>query len=246
MIADVQAWRAARDDGAVDAALDELRRGGGDGDERHAAVDRPGHGRRHHRRVGRGAARGVRRVPGADRRRRGRRSARRRPAPTWPSGCAADRRAGRRGSSWPSPASTVTPTAPSRSPWPPATPAWRSSTRASASRPSRSRRRPATRTSTSIGLSILSGSHLELVPEVVALLRGDGRRRAGRRRRDHPRGRPAAAARPRASPPSTRRRTSSCRGSWTTSPTSSRSDEWADRPRGCVLDSSQHAPMVLR
>ena len=32
----------------------------------------------------------------------------------------------------------------------------------------------------------------------------------------------------------------------TTSRTSSRSDEWADRPRGCVLDSSQHAPMVLR
>ena len=48
-----------------------------------------------------------------------------------PTGC---RRwpAARPASWWPSPASTATPTAPSRSPWPPATPAWRSSTRASA------------------------------------------------------------------------------------------------------------------
>ena len=37
-----------------------------------------------------------------------------------------------------------------------------------------------------VGLSILSGSHLELVPETVRLLRADGRRRAGRRRRHHP------------------------------------------------------------
>ena len=97
-----------------------------------------------------------------------------------------------------------------------------------------------------VGLSILSGSHLELVPEVIALLRGEGvdapvvvggiipeedrptpaRRR--RRRRLHAEGLRAR------------------RGSWPTSPTSSRSGEWADRPRGCVLDSSQHAPMVLR
>ena len=71
-----------------------------------------------------------------------------------------------------------------------------------------------------IGLSILSGSHLELVPDVLAQLRGDGRRRAGRRRRHHPRGGPPAPARPPASPRSTRRRTSSWPGSWPRSPTS--------------------------
>ena len=45
-----------------------------------------------------------------------------------------------------------------------------------------------------VGLSILSGSHLELVPEVIALLARRGRRRAGRGRRDHPRGGPSEAA----------------------------------------------------
>ena len=44
-----------------------------------------------------------------------------------------------------------------------------------------------------IGLSILSGSHRELIPTVVEALRERGRRRAGRRRRDHPRGRRRAA-----------------------------------------------------
>ena len=89
-------------------------------------------------------------------------------------------------------------------------------------------------------------SHLELVPEVDRAAPRRGRRRAGRRRRDHPRGGPRRGCSAQASRPSTRPRTSRCRGSWTTSWTSSRSDEWADRPRGCVLDSSQHAPMVLR
>ena len=46
-----------------------------------------------------------------------------------------------------------------------------------------------------IGLSILSGSHLELVPEVVRLCRERGVTAPVDRRRDHPRGRPAAAAR---------------------------------------------------
>ena len=41
-----------------------------------------------------------------------------------------------------------------------------------------------------VGLSILSGSHLDLVPETIRLLRADGCRRTGDRRRDHPRGRP--------------------------------------------------------
>ena len=44
-----------------------------------------------------------------------------------------------------------------------------------------------------IGLSILSGSHRELIPDVVDALREARRRRAGRRRRDHPRGRRRAA-----------------------------------------------------
>ena len=70
-------------------------------------------------------------------------------------------------------------------------------------------RRPATRTSTSIGLSILSGSHLELVPDVLAPGCARRRRRPGRRRRHHPRGRPAPRCSRPASPPSTPRRTSS-------------------------------------
>ena len=39
-----------------------------------------------------------------------------------------------------------------------------------------------------VGLSILSGSHLELVPRVVELLRAAGRRHPGDRRRNHPPG----------------------------------------------------------
>ena len=46
-----------------------------------------------------------------------------------------------------------------------------------------------------IGLSILSGSHLELVPEVVRLCRERGVDRAGGGGRDHPRGRSTAAPR---------------------------------------------------
>ena len=102
--------------------------------EHHARDDRRRPRRRHHRRVGADAARGVRRVPRADRRRRGRRGCR---ARTWPS-CArrssgSARRSAAGSSSWSaSPGSTATPTAPSRSPSAPGTPAWTSSTRASA------------------------------------------------------------------------------------------------------------------
>ena len=46
-----------------------------------------------------------------------------------------------------------------------------------------------------VGLSILSGSHLELIPEVVRAAARRGRRRPGRRRRDHPAGRRRAPAR---------------------------------------------------
>ena len=46
-----------------------------------------------------------------------------------------------------------------------------------------------------VGLSILSGSHAELIPTVLAELREAGARRAGGRRRDHPAGRRGGAAR---------------------------------------------------
>ncbi len=48
-----------------------------------------------------------------------------------------------------------------------------------------------------VGLSILSGSHLELVPEVVRLLRDERGRCARRGRRHHPRRGPPALARSR-------------------------------------------------
>ena len=59
-----------------------------------------------------------------------------------------------------------------------------------------------------VGLSILSGSHAELIPAVIAALRDAGAGDVpGRRRRDHPRGRRGPPqARP-AWPPCTRRRT---------------------------------------
>ena len=87
-------------------------------------------------------------------------------SPRWRRGCGRCR-AGHPSCSSPSPASTATPTAPSRSPSPPATPGWRSSTRASASPPSRSPPSARDEDPDVIGLSILSGSHLELVPDVM-------------------------------------------------------------------------------
>ena len=59
-----------------------------------------------------------------------------------------------------------------------------------------------------IGLSILSGSHRELIPSVIDGAARARRRRPGRRRRDHPRRRRRSRCRTRASPRSTRRRTS--------------------------------------
>ncbi len=78
-----------------------------------------------------------------------------------------------------------------------------------------------TRTSTSIGLSILSGSHLELVPEVVRLLPRAGRDRPGHRRRASSPRTTDPGCSPPTSPRSTRPRTSSSRRSWATSSTSS-------------------------
>ncbi len=146
-------WKAERDESRGRGGAREARRGRrGRVPEPDAGDDRGGEGRRHHRRVGGDAARGLRRLPRPDRCRR-----RRPPRPTTSSSPRSAPRStrpprssasGSRSSS-PSPASTATPTAPSRSPSAPATPAWRSSTRASASPPRRSRPRRCRRTSTS-------------------------------------------------------------------------------------------------
>ena len=169
------------------------------GRERHARHHRPGPRRRHHRRVGRRAARGVRRVPRPDRRGRGRRRGRRARRP------AGGGRAGRR--RWP---------ADRRGSWS-AKPGLDGHSNgaeqiAVAARDAGMevvyqgiRLTPEQIAAVArdedvdvIGLSILSGSHLELVPDVVRLLRARGRHRPGRRRRHHPRGRPT--------PPPRRRR----------------------------------------
>ena len=87
-VAELDEWRADRDGAAVARALDELRRVADVGRQRDARHHRPRPRRRHHRRVGRNPARGLRRVPRPDR--RGRRRRRRHPARTtcgpWPRG----------------------------------------------------------------------------------------------------------------------------------------------------------------
>ena len=139
------------------------------------ATDRARPSRRHGRRVGRRAAGGVRRVPRADGGRRG--------VGAGPATSCEEVRAGVAGrrrrppdpaSSSASPASTATRTAPSRSRSPPATPAWRSSTRASGSRPAQIAAAARDEDVDIVGLSILSGSHLALVPETLRLLREAG------------------------------------------------------------------------
>ena len=122
MIADVQAWRSDRDNDAVKRALDELRRVAESTENVMDATVAPRARRRHDRGVGGRAARGVRRVPGADRCccRVGRRGRQRRAA----SGRRAREGAAGRTApvcSSPSPGSTDTPTARSRSRSPPAT-----------------------------------------------------------------------------------------------------------------------------
>ena len=78
----------------------------------------------------------------------------------WPANTAA-----RLACSWPSQGSTATATGPSRSQWPPVTPASKWSTRASGNRRT-DRRRGAREDVDVIGLSILSGSHMNLVEDV--------------------------------------------------------------------------------
>ena len=172
-IADITQWRARRDAGAVEAALAELRdaaqgvanvmpatialahAGGTTGEwgdvmrEVFGEYRAPDRGRRSPPEAG---AAGSRRSP---------------------SGCSRWRVA-LPGCSWPSPDSTATPTAPSRSPSPPATPGSRSiysGIRLTTEQIAASARDEDAEV---IGLSILSGSHLDLVPDVIERLTAFG------------------------------------------------------------------------
>ena len=64
----LKAWRAERDGKAVATALEGVARRREGRPQRDAALDRGREGRRHHRRMGRGAARSVRRIPRTHRR----------------------------------------------------------------------------------------------------------------------------------------------------------------------------------
>ncbi len=75
----LKAWRAARDAKAVAAALAEPEARRGRRRQHHAGLDRLRQSRRHHRRMGLDLARGVRRIPRADRRRQRHAQRRRRP-----------------------------------------------------------------------------------------------------------------------------------------------------------------------
>ncbi len=66
----LKAWREARDAKAVATALKALKAAAASNTQHHAGLDRLRQSRRHHRRMGLDAARGVRRIPRADRRRR--------------------------------------------------------------------------------------------------------------------------------------------------------------------------------
>ena len=75
----LKAWRAARDAGAVAAALQRPQARRGRRRQHHAGLDRLRQSRRHHRRMGLDLARSLRRIPRADRRRPGDAQRRRRP-----------------------------------------------------------------------------------------------------------------------------------------------------------------------
>ncbi len=123
-------------------------------------------------------------------------------------------------SSSPSPVSTATRTAPSRSPSPPATPAWRSSTPASGSTPEQIAASARDEDPDVIGLSILSGSHLDLVPDVLGHLEEMGVDAPVVVGGIIPEDDRATTRGDSASPRSTRRRTSSSPRSCATSPIS--------------------------
>ena len=188
-IAALQAWRARRDDKAVRQALADLEAAAAEGRNimppsiacAKAGVTTGEWGGE--------PAQGVRRISRADRRRRQARDRARRGSRKFAR--EVEQLSGKlaaRSLSWSaSPVSTATPTAPSRSPSARAMPGWRWSMTASGSRPPRSSQQAREADAHVVGLSILSGSHVSLVREVVAALaRGGPGRCTGRRRRHHP------------------------------------------------------------
>ncbi len=224
-------WRGERDSEAVATGARRARGGGRRRvGERHAGHHRRREGRRDHRRVGADAARRLRRLPGPHGRLRQRRERKRRHPRRHPR--AGRRRLGeprapRRGSWSESRALTGTPMAPSRSLSARATSAWRSSTRASGSRPSRSWHRRSRRTSTSSGSRSSPARIASWCPRPCGCSPPRARTcqswSAGSSRRPTP----STCART-ASPASTRRRTSTSAGScarsstWSPSATGSR------------------------
>ena len=197
----LEEWQAERDQAAVDAALDEARRGRRATSRRTSCRRRsppprpappPASGPSVLREVF-GAYRGPTGVGGAAAGRRPR-PARRRSATG--STRSPSRSATGSGSWSASPASTATRTAPSRSPCAPATSAWRSIYQGIRLTPEQiaevGRRR---RTSTWSASRSSPAPTASWSREVVELLRDDGRRRPGRRRRDHPRRRRRPPAR---------------------------------------------------
>ena len=231
----LEQWKAERDQAAVDAALAKLAE---------AAATRP---RTSCRRRSRPPRRARRPASGPGRCATSSATTAARPASAAPPPAGRRRaarrhpRAGRRGlrgvghrlqdPGRQARASTATPTAPSRSPCGRATSAWRSSTQGIRLTPEQIANSAIEEDVDVVGLSILSGSHRELVPEVIRLLRDAGRRGPGRRRRHHPRRPTSARCSPPASPASTRRRTSRSTGSWATSSTWSPSATAPPSPR---------------
>ena len=169
----LEAWKAERDQAAVDAALERLARPRAM--SRRTSCRRRSRRRRPERPPVNGRARCARSSattalrPGspAPPRRTTSSSSRRCASGSTSSLAASD--AGR-GSWSESRASTATPTARSRSPSAPATSAWRSSIRIRLT-PEQIAASAVEEDVDVVGLSILSGSHLELIPETVRLLR---------------------------------------------------------------------------
>ena len=210
----IAAWRAAREpDARSTPPSTHLRAVAATTGEPRARDDRAREGGRNGRRVGRRAARGVRRIPGADRRRRGRGAAR---APRWKrcaSGCGrSPRRPGR-----PIRLLVGKPGLDGHSNG--------AEQIAVAARDAGFeviyqgiRLTPAEIAAAArdedvdvVGLSILSGSHLGLVPEILRLLREAGVDAPGRGRRDHSRTPTARSSRRWAWPGCTRRRITASR-----------------------------------
>ena len=173
MVTEVAAWRAGRDPSLVDACLADLRRAATDGTNvmpPTIALARAGGTTGEWAGVLREVFGEYRAPTGVSRRRRpSRRRARRGRRPGH--GCCP---VGRRDSSSPNRGWTDTRTAPSRSLSPHATPGWRSIYSGIRLTPEQIAASARDEDPDVVGLSILSGSHLALVPDVLARLRAAG------------------------------------------------------------------------